>query len=66
MRRGNHPAIVVVDSFRTTVRQQTGATEMDVQLFVQQLALHLTAWQATTFLIGEYDEAESVTTRWYL
>ena len=25
--------------------------------FVQRLALHLTSWQATTFLIGEYDDA---------
>jgi circadian clock protein KaiC len=51
-----NPAIVVVDSFRTAVRRQT--SEMDVQFFVQQLALHLTSWEATTFLIGEYDEAE--------
>ncbi len=53
-----NPAIVVVDSFRTAVRRQTSATEMDVQFFVQQLALHLTSWEATTFLIGEYDETE--------
>lgn len=53
-----HPAIVVVDSFRTAVRRQADTTEMDVQFFVQQLALHLTSWEATTFLIGEYDEAE--------
>jgi circadian clock protein KaiC len=51
-------AIVVVDSFRTAVRRHTAATEMDVQFFVQQLALHLTSWEATTFLIGEYVEAE--------
>jgi circadian clock protein KaiC len=31
---------------------------MDVQFFVQQLALHLTSWEATTFLIGEYTEDE--------
>lgn len=53
-----NPAIVVVDSFRTAVRRQTSATEIDVQFFVQQLALHLTSWEATTFLIGEYVEAE--------
>lgn len=52
------PAIVVVDSFRTAVRRQTSADEMGVQFFVQQLALHLTSWEATTFLIGEYDESE--------
>jgi circadian clock protein KaiC len=50
--------IVVVDSFRTAVRRQTATTEMEVQFFVQQLALHLTTWEATTFLIGEYVEAE--------
>src|SRR5687768_9164987 len=49
--------IVVVDSFRTVVRKaQSNATEMDLQGFVQRLALHLTSWQATTFLIGEYME----------
>lgn len=50
--------VVVVDSFRTAVRNRTGTTEMDVQFFVQQLALNLTSWEATTFLIGEYVEAE--------
>src|SRR6185437_6578876 len=52
------PSIVVVDSFRTALRKRTDLTEMDVQFFVQQLALHLTTWEATTFLIGEYVEAE--------
>lgn len=56
--------IVVVDSFRTVVRKAqseavTGNTsEMELQGFVQRLALHLTTWQATTFLIGEYVEGE--------
>jgi circadian clock protein KaiC len=54
-----NPAFVVVDSFRTVVRKAAGATtEMELQKFIQQLALHLTSWQATTFLIGEYAEAE--------
>jgi circadian clock protein KaiC len=35
--------IVVVDSFRTAVRRQTATTEMDIQFFVQQLALYLTS-----------------------
>jgi circadian clock protein KaiC len=53
------PAIVVVDSFRTVVRKtQSGASDLELQGFIQRLALHLTSWQATTFLIGEYDEAE--------
>ncbi|HET6678368.1 MAG TPA: ATPase domain-containing protein [Nitrospira sp.] len=53
-----HPGIVVVDSFRTALRKKPDVTEMDVQFFVQHLALHLTTWEATTFLIGEYVEAE--------
>ena len=49
----------MVDSFRTVVRKAlTNASEMELQGFVQRLALHLTSWQATTFLIGEYVEGE--------
>ncbi len=52
-------AIVVVDSFRTVVRRALSNTsEMELQGFIQRLALHLTSWQATTFLIGEYVEGE--------
>ena len=56
--------IVVVDSFRTVVRraQAKGAApapaEMELQGFIQRLALHLTSWQATSFLVGEYVEGE--------
>jgi circadian clock protein KaiC len=51
--------IVVVDSFRTVVRKAlAAASEMELQGFVQRLALHLTSLQATTFLIGEYVEGE--------
>src|SRR5471030_1688896 len=54
-----HPAIVVVDSFRTMLRRpQGGLNEMDLQSFIQRFALFLTSWQATTFLIGEYAEDE--------
>jgi circadian clock protein KaiC len=59
-----YAGIVVVDSFRTVVRRahamggRIGAFELELQGFVQRLALHLTSWQATTFLIGEYDESE--------
>jgi circadian clock protein KaiC len=53
-----NPAVVVVDSFRTALRRRTELTEMEVQFFIQQLALHLTSWEATTFLIGEYVDAE--------
>jgi len=44
---------VVVDSFRTVVRKaQGGTTEVELQSFIQRLALLLTSWQATTFLVG--------------
>ena len=51
--------IVVVDSFRTVLRSEHhGGVDVEVQTFVQRLALLLTSWEATTFLIGEYSEAE--------
>jgi len=55
-----NPALVMVDSFRTVVRkvQGSGSGEMELQGFVQRLALNLTSWQATTFLVGEYVEGE--------
>jgi circadian clock protein KaiC len=54
-----NPAVVVVDSFRTVVRKAPAGTDsIELQAFVQRLALHLTSWQATTFLIGEYAEGE--------
>ena len=52
------PGIVVVDSFRTVVRKVHGESELQLQAFVQDLALHLASWQATTFLLGEYAEGE--------
>ncbi len=53
------PGIVVVDSFRTVVRKAMGAEgEIELQAFVQRLALMLTGWQATTFLVGEYSPGE--------
>jgi circadian clock protein KaiC len=54
------PGLVFVDSFRTLIRKAQSApvTEMELQAFVQRLALYLTGWQATTFLIGEYAEEE--------
>ncbi|MGD9892655.1 MAG: ATPase domain-containing protein [Dehalococcoidia bacterium] len=56
-----NPSIVVVDSFRTVVRaaaSSSGDGGMALQDFLQRLALHLTTWQATTFLVGEYLETE--------
>lgn len=52
-----NPRIVVVDSFRTVMRYEK-EREMEVQVFVQNLGLLLTSWEATTFLIGEYAEEE--------
>lgn len=53
------PGIVVVDSFRTVVRKvANGASEGDLQNFIQRLAQFLTSWEATTFLVGEYAESE--------
>jgi circadian clock protein KaiC len=52
------PGVVVVDSFRTVMRKAL-SDEMNAQVFVQNLGLLLTSWQATTFLIGEYSEAEA-------
>ncbi len=55
----SNPAIVVVDSFRSIVRGTHQETETEMQGFVQRLALHLTSWQVTSFLIGEYTEQEA-------
>lgn len=51
-----NPRIVVVDSFQAAVRASSmaDANPLDLQFFTQRLAVHLTIWQATTFLIGEY------------
>jgi circadian clock protein KaiC len=55
------PRIVIVDSFRSVARIAT--TERDeavgLERFVQLLALLLTSYEATTFLVGEYLEQET-------
>src|SRR5712692_2324557 len=54
------PGVVIVDSFRSVgrvVKRQNGP--LDLQRFVQELAMRLTGWQATTFLVGEYQLSES-------
>jgi RecA-superfamily ATPases implicated in signal transduction len=55
------PGIVVVDSFRSIGGQhgtsERGAT-FELDQFVQRLALHLTTWEITSFLLGEYTEEE--------
>jgi circadian clock protein KaiC len=57
----SNPGIVVVDSFRAIVRSTLAARpggQMELTDFMQRLALALTSCEATTFLIGEYDEGE--------
>ena len=54
------PAIVIVDSFRSVIqaaKRQNGG--FDVQPFVQELGMRLTGWQATTFLVGEFQLTEA-------
>jgi circadian clock protein KaiC len=53
------PGFVIVDSFRTVTRA-AGVERPDftLQNFLQRLALFLTTWQATTFLVGEYFETD--------
>ncbi|MDQ2784126.1 MAG: AAA family ATPase [Chloroflexota bacterium] len=52
-----NPAIVVVDSFQTVLRKAgTETTALDLQGFVQRLAVYLTSWEATTFLLGDYPQ----------
>ena len=55
-----NPDLVVVDSFRTIARAAVWAAggELELQSFVQRLALYLTSWQVTSFLVGEYSENE--------
>jgi circadian clock protein KaiC len=55
------PALVMVDSFRAVVRAAASREdgELEVQGFVEQLALQLTGWEATTFLIGEFQHHEA-------
>jgi circadian clock protein KaiC len=55
------PSLVVVDSFRSVIRASQVPElngELSLQAFVQRLALQLTTWQATTFLVGEYQDSE--------
>jgi circadian clock protein KaiC len=50
------PSLVFVDSFRSVVLAgvANGDPHNSLQHFMQQLAILMTSWQATTFLIGEY------------
>ncbi len=54
------PGLVIVDSFQAVARAADRATgdTLGLQEFVQRLAVQLTAWQATTFLIGDAVDIE--------
>ncbi len=55
------PGIVVVDSFRTIGGRVGGAdpqAALGLDQFIQRLALYLTTWETTSFLLGEYGEEE--------
>ncbi len=56
------PALVIVDSFRSLVRTATAVTNgggrAQVEDFVHRLALYLTSWEATTFLVGGFAHHE--------
>ncbi len=52
------PGFVIVDSFRSLTRPHESESRSDLDHFVQRLALHLTTWEITSFLIGEYEERE--------
>jgi circadian clock protein KaiC len=56
-----NPAIVVVDSFATIVRtaESPGMSAVDLQSFVQRLALWLTSWETTSFLLGNFEQEAS-------
>jgi circadian clock protein KaiC len=55
------PGVVVVDSFRTVAQAAERAPNghLDLHHFVHQLAVRLTGWEATTFLVGEYQTSEA-------
>ncbi|WP_045220652.1 ATPase domain-containing protein [Desulfonatronum thioautotrophicum] len=50
------PGLVVVDSFRSVMYEARHPSKDTIsqQQFIQQLGIHLSCWQATSFLIGEY------------
>ncbi len=55
------PDVVIVDSFQSIARaaRSNQDSPMSLQHFVQLLAVHLTSWQATTFLLGDYTNLDS-------
>ncbi len=54
----SRPRIVVVDSFRTVTTGSPLPAAAALEQFVQRLAMRLTSWEVTSFLVGEYLESE--------
>ncbi|CAH0171084.1 Circadian clock protein kinase KaiC [Massilia sp. Bi118] len=54
------PGLVFVDSFRSVMQSARAGNEglSDLQQFIQELGSRMATWQATTFLIGEYSQAD--------
>lgn len=55
--RSYAPGLVFVDSFRSMALTAQGGSDnaADLRIFTQRLGIFLSSWQATTFLIGEYE-----------
>lgn len=54
------PQVVVVDSFRSLLHSPVpSAPAVEIEKFIQRLAQHLTTWEVTSFLIGEYRSNEA-------
>lgn len=55
------PGLVFVDSFRAVAQtvERNDRGDGELRQFVQRLATTMTGWQATTFLIGEYQPRDA-------
>lgn len=52
------PELVFIDSFRSILKEaSSGQDPVSFLPFIQQLGIHLSSWQATSFLIGEEPSA---------
>lgn len=50
------PGLVFVDSFRELAHRSRETAQTPLSSFVERLSVHLTTWEATTFLIGECED----------
>lgn len=59
--RAHSPSLVFIDSFRSFIQGARGDQQevAALQTFVQHLVAHMTTWNATSFLIGEYTTNEA-------